>query len=226
MDFLKELFNSGAITFEQFVQGVSAKGIKLADLSKGEYVAKSKYDDDIAAKDTLINDLNGKVSTRDNDLATLKKQLEDAGNDKGTIADLTKSLEDMQTKYDTDTKSLQAKIKAQESLARAKAVSEDLKFTSKAAQEMFVAKLVEKDLPVENDKLLGLDDFISAYKENNADSFSSDTVNTPQFTASTSGNPPANASYESRLAEARKSGNTADAVAIKREAAENGVILM
>lgn len=33
-------------------------------------------------------------------------------------------------------------------------------------------------------------------------------------------------SYETRLAEARKSGNTAEAVAIKREAAENGLFLM
>ena len=54
----------------------------------------------------------------------------------------------------------------------------------------------------------------------------------PGFKGMTPGNPGGNTppagtdTYEARLAEARKTGNTAAAVAIKREAADNGVYLL
>lgn len=41
MDFLKELFTK-PLSFEEFSAAVTSKGIKLADLSSGEYVAKGK----------------------------------------------------------------------------------------------------------------------------------------------------------------------------------------
>ena len=88
MDFLKELFGEEALTFEQLSKKVSEKGLKLADLSTGNYVAKKKYTDDLESRDTQISELSSQIATRDNDLKTLKKQLEDAGNDT-TVADLT-----------------------------------------------------------------------------------------------------------------------------------------
>ena len=49
MEFLKALFENGALTWEQFSEAVNAKGYKIADLSAGNYVSKQKYDNDIAA---------------------------------------------------------------------------------------------------------------------------------------------------------------------------------
>ena len=43
MEELRELFNEGAISFDDFTAKLSAKGIKLADLSKDGYVDKNKY---------------------------------------------------------------------------------------------------------------------------------------------------------------------------------------
>ena len=47
-DGLKQFFGedgSAAITYEQLTAGIAEKGIKLADLSLGGYIAKDKYDD-------------------------------------------------------------------------------------------------------------------------------------------------------------------------------------
>lgn len=50
MDFLKQFFGEDgntAITYEQLSQGVTSKGMKLADLSLGGYIAKDKFDDQV-----------------------------------------------------------------------------------------------------------------------------------------------------------------------------------
>lgn len=48
MEFLKDLFGNEALTYDQFTEkakgaGKDGKGIKLADLSQGQYVAAEKY---------------------------------------------------------------------------------------------------------------------------------------------------------------------------------------
>lgn len=74
MDF-KSIFNGEALTLEQFLE--KTKGMKLADLSGGDYVAKGK------AKDLAdeVERLKTALSERDN---TIKK-LEEAGNDTDTL---------------------------------------------------------------------------------------------------------------------------------------------
>ena len=50
MEELRQFFGEdgkGTITFEQLAQGLTAKGMKLADLSLGGYVAKDKFDDQV-----------------------------------------------------------------------------------------------------------------------------------------------------------------------------------
>lgn len=44
MDELKELFGDGALTAEEFAAKVAEKGYKLADISKGGYISKDKFD--------------------------------------------------------------------------------------------------------------------------------------------------------------------------------------
>ena len=43
MEFLKSLFDLGALTFEQFETEANKNGLKLADLSAGNYVCKNKF---------------------------------------------------------------------------------------------------------------------------------------------------------------------------------------
>ena len=44
---LKELFGENTLSYDDFSKAVEEKGMKLANLSAGGYVAKSKYDDDV-----------------------------------------------------------------------------------------------------------------------------------------------------------------------------------
>ena len=44
MEFLKELFGTEALTYGQLAEKVTAKKMKLADLSTGAYVGKEKFD--------------------------------------------------------------------------------------------------------------------------------------------------------------------------------------
>ena len=59
MGSIKDVFkDSETLTLEQFEAKAKELGFKFADLSDGKYVSKSKYDDDLKAKDT-------EISTRD-----------------------------------------------------------------------------------------------------------------------------------------------------------------
>ena len=99
---IKELFTNaenGTLTYEQFEARTKEHGIKLADLSEGKYVSKSKYDSDLKAKDVeleginaRVTDLTGTIATRDKDLADLQTKLEAAGQDATKLAALNQSI--------------------------------------------------------------------------------------------------------------------------------------
>lgn len=58
-EFLKELFaENEKLGFDELNKKLQEKGFKLADLSKGGYVDKKKYDDDIGSLNKKFNDLD------------------------------------------------------------------------------------------------------------------------------------------------------------------------
>lgn len=65
MEFLKELFGEDGIKYDEFVTKVNEKGYKIVDISKGGYVDKKKYDDEVAAHNaskTSYTDLEKKYN--------------------------------------------------------------------------------------------------------------------------------------------------------------------
>lgn len=62
----------------------------------------------------------------------------------------------------------------------------EIKFSSEAAKKAFKMELLEKGLPFENDKLLGLNDYIEEYKQSDPSAFASDKP-APTFGGSTPG---------------------------------------
>ncbi len=181
MDFLKELFNSGALTWEQFSKAVTDKGFKIVDLSKGEYVSKSKYDTDLQSRDEQITTLTGNIETRDKDLAEVKKKLESAGADADKINKLTADLSELQTKYDTDTADYKAQLDKQAYSFAAREFAGTQKFTSEAAKREFIRSLEEKGLKLDGGKIMGVTDFFEQYKKDNADSFAAAEDKNPHF---------------------------------------------
>lgn len=178
---IKDLFDkaeNGILTYDQFEALVKENGLKFADLSDGKYVSKSKYDSDIKGLNQQIETLNGQVetlngtiTTRDEDLASLQKQLELAGEDKTKLEALSTQMSDLQTKYEADTKSYEDKLRQQSYEFAVKEYANTQQFTSKAAKRDFIKAMIDKGLQMEGDKLIGGDDFREAYAQDNDDAF-------------------------------------------------------
>lgn len=185
---IKELFDKaedGKLTYEQYEALVKESGAKFTDLSEGNYVSKSKYDADLKAKDTelesftsQIEQLNGTIATRDKDLGSLQKKLEAAGQDATKLAELNTQLADMQSKYEADMQKQQEEVQRyQEQLKQQAydfAVSEfagTQKFSSQAAKRDFIQAMKKRQLQMEDGKILGRDDYLAKYREENADAF-------------------------------------------------------
>lgn len=172
MDFIKKLFEgSEQLTYDAFMAKANEAGIKFANLAEGKYVSKSKYDDDISAKDSQISTLNETIGTRDADLAGLKAQLEQAGVDQAELTKLSSDMTALQTKYADDVKSYKAKLSKQAYEFAVREFANSKKFTSNAAKRDFVSSMIAKELKMDNDKILGADDFVNSYSAENADAF-------------------------------------------------------
>lgn len=171
---VKEVFakaENGTLTYEQFKAIVDENKSKFADLSEGHYVDKQKYTDELAARDTRITTLDETLKQRDADLSDLKTQLENAGQDANKLAEVTSQFTALQEKYDNDVKNYQNQLAKQKYEFAVKNIANNEKFTSSAAKNFFIQTLNDKNLSMEEDKIVGVDDFIKQYKEDNADSF-------------------------------------------------------
>lgn len=195
MDFLKTLFEqaeNGTLTYEQFAAAAKASGLKLADLAKGEYVAKKKYEDDLKTKDTLIADLNATIDTRNSDIKSIQEKLDKAGTDSAMIENLSNELTAMQDKYDSATKEYQDKLSKQAYEFAVKDFANNQSFSSNAAKRDFIKSMLDKQLPMENGNIMGASDYMAEYAKDNGDAFASkkdpeptDDVNKPKFAAGT-----------------------------------------
>lgn len=150
MGTIKELFEKaegGTLTYEQFDAATKAAGMKLADLSEGNYVSKRKYDDDIGL--------------RDGDLTSVRKQLEKANGNATKLEEVTRELATLQEKY-----------KKQANDFSVREYANGLKFTSNAAKRDFITAMSAKGFEMnEGGKLIGATDFYEQYKAENADAF-------------------------------------------------------
>lgn len=172
MDFLKELFGEEALTWEQFSEAVTSKGFKVADLSKGNYVSKKKFDDEIKTRDTTISELNSTISVRDNDIEDLKQKLETGGQDNETkVKELLTQISTLQSQYESDKSELETKLSKQAYEFAVRDFANSQKFTSTAAKRDFEREMISADLKMKDNSIIGANDFVTSYKEKNADAF-------------------------------------------------------
>lgn len=178
---LKKVFETGengTLTYEQFMEIANKEKAKFVDLSEGKYVSSAKYTDEIAAKDKEIETLNSTINTRDTDLTSLKKQLEEAGVDAGKLKELTDSLSTLQSKYDTETKSYKDQLKKQAYEFAVKDFANTQKFTSSAAKREFIRSMIDAELKMDKDStIMGAQDFVTSYAKDNSDSFVTEDPN-------------------------------------------------
>lgn len=159
----KESFDKALAENYKTIAEVNGINKKLQEAESDRDTYKSKYDADI--------------KKRDEDLATLKKQLEEAGADKTTIETLTKNLSDLQNTYNTDKINWQKQLDDTKYEYAVREKVEGLKFSSNSAKKAFLAELKEKPLQMRDGVLTGFNEFVDAYKQSDADAFvKEDTV--------------------------------------------------
>lgn len=171
---IKDLFDNaenGTLTWTQFEALAKSGGAKFTDLSEGKYVSKAKYDDDIKAKDTSIEQLNGTISQRDTDLGNLKTQLANAGTDAEKLTKLQSEFDTLQGKYTTELAEYQQKLAAQQYEFAVREFANGQKFSSNAAKRDFTTAMIGANLKFDNGKIMGADDFVKSYSQDNEDAF-------------------------------------------------------
>lgn len=159
-EFLRKLFKkdeNGAVipmTYEELETAIDAdKGIKIADLSGGGYVAKDKFD----AKET--------------ELKGIRKQLDDANTQIKSFEDqdvdgIKQKVADWEAKYNTDTQALKDQMAAQNRSHAEDMFLAGYNFTSKAARKGVLDELRSKQFQLDDKgTFLGAKEFMSSLME-------------------------------------------------------------
>lgn len=153
----KETFNKEVSENYKTIAEVENLKTKLATAEADRDTYKNKYDTDIAA--------------RDEDLATLKSQLEEAGQSKEKLATLQQTLADTQSKYETEKADWEKQLADQQYDFAVTEATRDIQFSSKAARKVFMDELKANPLQMKDKAILGFNDYVDAYREANPDSF-------------------------------------------------------
>lgn len=182
---LKALFADGALTYDEFLAKVQEQKINLANIAEGGYVSKNKYDDKMASLTQQINDLQGQVTQRDTDLASINDQLTAAQADAGKLPDVQNTLATLQAQYAADKKTWEERNaqQAYEFMIRERA--NGLRFTSGAAKKEFIREAIKKGSKVDGENLLGYQDFLTQYQTDDPGAFAKEEEPKPEEPAPT-----------------------------------------
>lgn len=176
MEFLKEIL--GEELYSQLESKISSHNadeknkdnqIKIVNLSTGNYVGKEKFD----AKETELAGVKQQLA----EASTTIKSYEDMD-----IESIKKSAKDWEEKYTTDTEELQKKLAKKDYDHIIEKKVDTLKFSSVSAKKAFTTDLIAKELKLENDNLLGFDDFVKEYKESDPGAFTKEEESKPKPT--------------------------------------------
>lgn len=158
MEFLKEIFSGGALTYEQLAEAVQEKGIELADLATGAYAPQDR--------------LTALETERD----ALKTQLTDAnqaikGFETLDVESIKAKAAEWESKYNADTQALRDQLAQTEYSFAVKEAANGLQFTSESARRAFLSDLTAQKLPLQDGKLLGMEDYVKGYQKNDPGAF-------------------------------------------------------
>lgn len=167
----------------------------------------AENDKDIAAQkntvDTLTTERDGLKTQLDAANAEIKSYKE------MDIEGIKAKSAEWETKYNADTQKLKDDLAAAQYGYSVKDAVSAMKFSSESAKKSFVADLAEKKLPLQDGKLLGLEDFVKSYKESDPDAFAPEDGKLPTFVrGSGNQNPPAGTNpFSFNFAGVRAKGN-------------------
>jgi TolA-binding protein len=196
---------------------------KVMEGLNGSFVTKTRFNE----VNTELQQAKATIKERDGQLETLSK----SGGDVEAMRSQIAELQAANTQKDADHAAEIKKLKLDGAVDKA---LQDAKAINPATVKPLLAAFLEKAILAEDGTVYGLADEIGKLAKGEGTSFlfqASNAASTPTVAgASPAGSvtatpDPKVGGYEARLADARKTGNAALAVAIKREAAADGVNL-
>ncbi|WP_282926896.1 phage scaffolding protein [Helcococcus kunzii] len=147
METIKQLFGDKSLSYAQFISLIKDNGIKLADLSQGQYVDKQKFENKVEEVNNLQSQLNTANETikdfqnTENDLKTLRQK----------AAEYEKDNAKWQDKYDNSIKEY--------------ALREELMLAGAKNPKAVAAVLDLSKAEFKEGKWVGLEEIINAHKE-------------------------------------------------------------
>ncbi|MGL5718011.1 MAG: phage scaffolding protein [Paraclostridium sp.] len=188
-EFLKNL----GITDEQ-IDGIMAEHGKTVEKAKGDATKVTQeletYKDKVNALETQLTDANTQIqSFKDMDIDGIKK-----------------SADEWKSKYEADTKELQMQMEAKEYGYNLDKAMTDYKFSNDRVKNSILADIKEKQFKFENEKFLGLEDYMKQLQDSEPTSFITEEPKepTPQIVKPTGSASGANTGRKMSLVEAMK----------------------
>lgn len=163
------------------------------DLGEGVKLSKEAIDTIMAENGRDIEAQKNTITTLTTERDGLKTQLDTANKEIKSYKDMDvegikQKATEWETKYNTDTQTLKDQLDAANYGFSIKEATAGLKFTSESARKAFVADLTAKKLPLQEGKLLGMDEFVKTYQTTDPNAFALENDDkTPTFTRGTGG---------------------------------------
>lgn len=152
--------------------------LKNLDIGGGAHLSDELIDQIMAEDGKTKTEMQNTITTLTTERDGLKTQLSDANTAIQSYKDMDiegikQAAADWETKYNTDTQALKDQLKGVQYAHAVENAVGGMRFTSESAKKAFVADLTAKQLPIQEGKLLGLEDFTKGYKEADPGAFAS-----------------------------------------------------
>ena len=174
----KEEFDKAFLENYKTISEVTNLQNKLEKAESERDTYKSKYDTDI--------------KQRDEDIKSLQQKLKDAGTDSDKLSTLETELSTLQETYKNAKADYEKQLADQAYEFAVQQKAGELKFSSNSAKKAFLADIKADPLKMKDGELIGFDDFVSKYKEQDEGAFineQSNPDNVPQFTSKVQNKP-------------------------------------
>ena len=138
--------------------------LKNLDLGNGAHLSDDLVEQIMAEAGKTKTEMQNAITSLTTERDGLQSQLSDANATIQSYKDMDidgikQSAADWETKYNTDTQALKDQLESTKYGYAVENAVGSLKFTSESAKKAFLADLTAKQLPIQEGKLLGLEDF-------------------------------------------------------------------
>lgn len=158
--------------------------LKNLDLGGGAKLPDAAVEAIMAEHGRTKPDLEHQITTLTTERDTLQTQLDAANAAIESYKDMDiegikQSAANWEQKYNSDTQTLRDQLAEANYGFAVKEATAGMKFSSESARKAFIAELTAKKLPLQEGKLLGLDDFTNSFRESDPAAFAPEDEKMP-----------------------------------------------